>query len=260
MSLLGPARLKLGPVGEHHQQRNGFNAVDQQVQYLQRSGVGPMRILEHHYAGLLPGGGFDKIDQDPQRLVLMFLRRYRKHSVALLAGDGQDRGNEPDVGQRPAILGDDQRFQLVEFCVRCFLTGKRRCPFEGIDDWPEGAVHIVRRALEPECLHTLRLEPLTQCVQDAAFADPGLTREQHHLAFAIPRLRPSAKQQIEFLPAAHQRRQRAVAAIGIEAALGRQSTLDPPGVSGFGNPFQLVFAEIDSVQMRCRPSAGSRRR
>jgi hypothetical protein len=47
---------------------------------------------------------------------------------------------------------------------------------------------------------------------------PG-TRQQHHLAFAVFRLRPLAKQQIQFLFAAHQRRQRVTITTGIEAAL-----------------------------------------
>ena len=100
MALPGPARLKLRPVGEHDQQRNGFHPVDQQIQHLQRGGVGPVRILEQHHAGLLPGGRFGEIDQGPQRLVLVLLRRHRQGAVALLAGDGQDRQRR--TGRRPA--------------------------------------------------------------------------------------------------------------------------------------------------------------
>ena len=184
------------------------------------------------------------IDQGPQRLVLVLLRRHRQGAVALLAGDGQDRSDEPDVGQRPAVVRDDQRFQLVEFRVRGFVAGELQRPFEVVDDRPEGAVHVVGRALEAQGLHALRFEPLAQRAQDAALADPGFTRQQHHLAFAVLRLRPPAKQQIQFLFAAHQRRQRATAAIGIEAAFRHQGTLHPPGVNRFGDPFQVMFAKI----------------
>ena len=187
----------------------------------------------------------------------MLLRRHRQRAVALLAGDGQDRSNKPDVGQRPAILRDDQRFQLVEFRVRWFVPGELQRPFEVIDDRPEGAVHVVGRALEAQGLHALRVEPLAQRAQDAALADPGFTRQQHHLAFAILRLRPTAQQQIQFLVAAHQWRQRAAAAIGIEAALRQQGTLHPPGVNRFGDAFQVMFAKIGqfkriSDQSTCR--------
>ena len=109
---------------------------------------------------------------------------------------------------------------------------------------PEGAVHVVGRALEAQGLHALRFEPLAQRAQDAALADPGFTRQQHHLAFAVLRLRPPAQQQIQFLVAAHQRRQRAAAAIGVEAAFRHQGTLHPPGVNRFRDPFQVMFAKI----------------
>ena len=54
--------------------------------------------------------------------------------------------------------------------------------------------------------------------------------------------RPPAKQQIQFLVPAHQRRQRINATIGIEAAFRYQGTLHPPAVNRFGDPFQLMFA------------------
>ena len=62
MSLAGPARLKLRPVGKHDQQWHLFYPVDQQIQDLQGGGIGPVRILEQHHAGLLPRGRFDEID------------------------------------------------------------------------------------------------------------------------------------------------------------------------------------------------------
>ena len=196
------------------------------------------------------------IDQGPQRLVLVLLRRHRQRAVALLAGDGQDRSDEPDVGQWPAVVRDDQRFQLVEFRVRGFVAGELQRPFEVVDDRPEGAVHVVGRALEAQRLHALRFEPLAQRAQDAALADPGFTRQQHHLAFAVLRLRPAAQQQIQFLVAAHQRRQCAAAAIGIEAAFRHQGPLHPPGVNRFGDPFQVMFAQIGQFKRIADQSAG----
>ena len=100
------------------------------------------------------------------------------------------------------------------------------------------------------------LEPLAQRAQDAALADAGFARQQHHLAFAVLRLRPAAQQQIQFLVAADQRRQRASAVMGIEAAFRRQGTLHPPGVNGFGDPFQVVFAKIAQFKGIADQAAG----
>ncbi len=151
---------------------------------------------------------------------------------------------------------DDQRFQLVEFRVCGLVASELQRPFEVIDDRPEGAVHVVWRALEAQGLHALRLEPLAQCAQDAALADPGFARQQHHLAFAIFRLRPPAKQQIQFLPAAHQRCHHTNAVTGIEAAFRHQGTLHPPSVNGFRDPFQLMFAKIGQFKRTANQSTG----
>ena len=105
-------------------------------------------------------------------------------------------------------MPDDERFQLVEFRFGGFVAAELQRPFEVVDDRPEGAVHVVGRALEAQRLHALRVEPLAQGAEDAALTDPRFTRQQHYLALAILRQRPPAKQQIQFFVAADQRRQR----------------------------------------------------
>jgi len=49
-------------VGEHDQQRNGLRPIDQQIQHLQRGGIGPVRILEQHHAELLARSRLGDID------------------------------------------------------------------------------------------------------------------------------------------------------------------------------------------------------
>jgi hypothetical protein len=73
-------------------------------------------------------------------------------------------------------VGDDQRFKLVEFRVHLFVASKPQHSLQVVDDGPESAVYVIRRALEANCLHALGPEPLAQRAQDAAFANPGLTR------------------------------------------------------------------------------------
>ena len=65
MSLAGPARLKLWPVGQHDQQRHGLHPVNQQMQHLQRGGVGPVRMLAWVYIWFVRG--------TPQLLQLVFI-------------------------------------------------------------------------------------------------------------------------------------------------------------------------------------------
>ncbi len=78
----------------------------------------------------------------------------RQRPVSLLARDGQDRSDEPNVGQRPAILRDDQCFQLVEFRFRWLVACELLGMLEVVDDRPEGAVYVVGRALEAQSLDT----------------------------------------------------------------------------------------------------------
>jgi hypothetical protein len=116
--------------------------------------------------GLLSGGRLHGVDQHPQRLILVPLRRHRQGAVARLVWDGQDGGNEPDVCQRAVIVRNDQRFELVEFRISCFVSGKFQRPLEVVDDGPEGAVH--RSACTPcspsrsrrEACRLLRAGPL----------------------------------------------------------------------------------------------------
>jgi len=62
------------------------------------------------------------------------------------------------------------------------------------------------------------MEALHQCRSDARLADAGFARDQHDLTVARLGARPAAQQQVDFIIAAHQRRQRG-AAQRFEAAL-----------------------------------------
>jgi DDE family transposase len=63
MALFGPARLELRPVGQHDQQRNGSDTVNQQIHHFQRRRVGPVSVLEQHHARRLAAGRFGDVDQ-----------------------------------------------------------------------------------------------------------------------------------------------------------------------------------------------------
>ena len=92
-------------MGEHDQQRDGSHPVDQQVEHFERGGIGPVHVLEQHHAGLLARGRFGEIDQRAQRLVLVLLRGHGERPVALLAGDGQHRGDEAHIARAAGRSG-----------------------------------------------------------------------------------------------------------------------------------------------------------
>ena len=65
------------------------------------------------------------------------------------------------------------------------------------------------RASTGGCSRSVRLalEPLAEGAGDAGLADPGLAREQHHLALAVAGLLPAVEQERDLLLAPDQRRQ-----------------------------------------------------
>ena len=73
---------------------------------------------------------------------------------------------------------------------------------------------------------------------------PGSPDSSTYLAFTVLGLRPTAKQQIQFFVAANQRCQGTNAAMGVETTFRHQGTLYSPGVDGFGDPFEVMFAKI----------------
>ena len=91
---------------------------------------------------------------------------------------------------------------LSSFDPGDFLAHEPQGALEIIDYRIECAVGVVRRAMEPETPRAFLLKPSPQLVQNAALADPRLTGEQHHLAFAVLRQVPALQQEPEFaLPA-----------------------------------------------------------
>ena len=135
-----PARRKLRPVGEHDQQRNVPDPVDQEVDDVEGGRIGPMDVLEQHHRRLPPGDGRRRVDESAQRLVLEFPRRHRDRPVALLARDREHRGDEPDVIARPAVFADDQRFELVELLLGRVVAREPQGALEIVDDRVSGAI------------------------------------------------------------------------------------------------------------------------
>ena len=102
-----------------------------------------MRVLEQHRRRGARSGGFHHVCQRTQCFVLVLLRRHWERSVALVAGDGQDGSNEPDIAEWPPIVRNDQCFELVELRSRRLVACELQHPLEVVDERIEGAVDSV---------------------------------------------------------------------------------------------------------------------
>jgi hypothetical protein len=135
----------------------------------------------------------------------VFLRRHGDRSVALLAGNGQHRGDEAHVAERQPVVIDQQGLELVEPGLRRFIAAEFQRLLKAVDAGPEGAVDVKGRAAEVQRIRAPRVEPLTKRSQDAALADARLAGQQHHLPAFVLGKRPSVEQQPDLVVAAHQR-------------------------------------------------------
>ena len=200
-------------------------------------GIGPVRILEQHHRGLPARHRLDHVDQRADRFFLLPLRGHGQWPVALLARDGEHRGDEADVLERAPVLSHHQPFELVELGGCRFVAVELERPFEAVDGRVEGAIDMVRRALQAQRALDLVLQALAQRIQDARLADARLSREQHHLAFAFLRESPALGEKSDLLLAPHQGRQPRVGS-GLEAAGRGADPDDAPGAGRLGDAFQ----------------------
>ena len=140
-------------------------------------------------------------------------------------------------------MRDHQRFELIEFRFDRVDSSKLQHPFEVVDTGPEGAVHVVGRTLESQCLRALRFQPFGQRAQDAAFSNAGFPRQEHHLTFTVLRQRPPIEQQSELLLAANERRQSAHRG-RLESAEGATSPANLIGAHGSVDAAQPLLSQI----------------
>jgi hypothetical protein len=75
----------------------------------------------------------------------------------------------------------------------------------------------------------LRTHPLPECRHDPGLADSGLAREQHDLSLAATGPLPTAPEDVDFLVAPHERRQRPHPR-RLEPTRDRTKCIDPPDV------------------------------
>jgi hypothetical protein len=118
-----------------------------------------------------------------------------------------------------------------------------RCPAELVDKRKQRAVLVMGRAEIAQAEMRLGVEALLQCRRDARLAEAGFAGDHHDLAVTSLSARPAAQQQIDFLVAADQRRQRRSPQC-LEPALDGARPQYPPRRHRRGNALHFDGAEI----------------
>src|SRR4029077_13230780 len=103
-------------------------------------------------------------------------------------------------------------------------------------------VGMIGRALISHPAVRPQHQALGERCDNARFADPGLARDQHHLALALPRELLARKHEFDLRLAAD-KANRARGADRLEAALRCGSTFDRPDRDGFGDALDLAATE-----------------
>ena len=93
-----------------------------------------------------------------------------------------------------------------------------------------------------------------QFPHEPRFADPGLAREQDHLALAVARLPPVAQQQRDLLLAADERRD-ARGLTRLQAALNPALARDPPDRERLGEALQALRPDVVELEHAADQSA-----
>ena len=89
-------------------------------------------------------------------------------------------------------------FELVEFGLQCVVVGKSSGPLHLADDRKKRAIGVLRRTKVTQARVRFAGKAFKKCRYQSRFADAGLARKQHHLAFAVLRLGPAPQHQVEF--------------------------------------------------------------
>ena len=196
----------------------------------------------------LPGREpLDLADQHFQCQLLLALRRQLGQLVALAGRNAEQRCDQRHRRDEPVRTARQKRHELVQPSLRRILALEAGGALQLLDDGVQRTGRVMGRALAEEADVGLVLEPLAQLAHQARFADPGLTREQHHLALAVARLPPAAQQQGDLLVAPHQRRQTRRLAC-LEATLGPAFARNPPDRKRLGKALEPLRAEVSKLE------------
>ena len=162
-----------------------------------------MRVLKYHQHRPAARERFELMQQRLEQFLALALRA----QIEIRSGiwQRQQLGQQLDL-IIPAGAGCEQSPQLAEFLLSPLVAREAGGAFDLGDERVKRAVMMVRRAEITQPGVRLARDCLRQCHGEARLADPGLPRKQHHAPFAIFRLLPAPKQQVDLFVAPYQRR------------------------------------------------------
>jgi hypothetical protein len=118
----GPGRLVFRPEGDHHQYRQGADALDRQIEHFERGRIGPVGVFEQHQYGLLSRQCFELIEQGRQGQPALLRRAQCQRRIAA-AGRDRQQGSEERCRFRDARRRQ-YGFELVELRLDRVLGGE----------------------------------------------------------------------------------------------------------------------------------------
>jgi hypothetical protein len=142
----------------------------------------------------------------------------------------------------------DQGPELPEFGFPRVLAIESGGVLELGDDRVKSAVGVMGRAEVSETNVRLTAKELLQGGSQARFADAGLSREKQHSPVTRFRLLPATLQQLEFLRASDERRQRGIRAERFETARDRAGAEHLPGTDRLGESLDLGEPKIAIIK------------
>jgi hypothetical protein len=103
-----PGRLELRPVRDHEQDRQTFDARDEQVEQLARARVRPVRVLHHRQDGPAPRQRLHPPQQGREGALAPALRAEVGQRIPIASGHAEQLRDECEVLWR-RIVGCEQR-------------------------------------------------------------------------------------------------------------------------------------------------------
>ena len=245
--MVRPRRLELRPESDHHEDRCSAQALDQEGQEFERRRVDPVSVLDYHQRRRAGRHCLQHRRDGLERPLLEHLRAELGQRIAFARRHRYQVRMEGEMfGHRQAEIGE-QRLELGQPLLGPILPGKAQAALELVDHWIEGAVLVIGRAVIKDAVVRFLFEQLTEAPQNPRLADPGLARDERHLALALLGEPPALHQQADLLLAPDHGRQPAFG-YHLETRMGAPFAAHPEHRDRFGYALEPLRAEIVALE------------